>query len=76
MVRTTVGLGASKPQHHHPLSTSAHATVRHAPAGLVLVEDVAPQQQRVNLGAHRVRQDLLKRGERVILADGIFLVDA
>jgi len=40
------------------------------------VEDVAPQQQRVNLGAHRVRQDLLKRGERVILADGIFLVDA
>ena len=47
-----------------------------APAGLVVVEKVAAEEERVNLEPVRVLQDLLERHEGVVLADLVVLVHA
>ena len=50
--------------------------MRNAPAGLVLVEDVAPEEQRIHLAAHSVGQDLLEGHKGVVLAYRVVLVHA
>ena len=73
MVRTSVGLGGVQGEPPAPRAQQPH-TEPPAPAGLVLVEEVAAQHEGVHLEAHRVLQDLLKRDERVAAAHRVLLV--
>lgn len=68
MVRTVVGLTSGVASSQRLRHQRLPAPGAHAPAGLIFMEQVPPEQQRVHTQTVRVLQDLLKRDKRVMLA--------